>query len=173
MCCCCIVQNCSPGWWEEDGRYQDGTAKAEPLTPIYPLRHPGPENEMMSAHEGRCTFSYLFRHLHSARIFFPHYMKLCRLISSAETFVFLKNLVPFPQKLPRINHVELSWGGTNKKKKKKNYQKLRNCNDVCVYLTTPGNFISAMRYSGTPTGGPTSKVTSGLKNDMNEGWIKS
>lgn len=37
---------------------------------------------------------------------------------------------------------------------------------MCVYLTTPGNFISATRYSGAPTGGPTSKVTSGLQNEI-------
>lgn len=35
-----------------------------------------------------------------------------------------------------------------------------------VDLTTPGNFISAMRFSGTPTGGSKSKVTSGLENEM-------
>lgn len=35
---------------------------------------------------------------------------------------------------------------------------------VCVFvcLTTPGSFISAMRYSGSPAGGSTSKVNSGL-----------
>lgn len=34
---------------------------------------------------------------------------------------------------------------------------------VCVgCLTTPGSFISAMRYSGSPAGGSTSKVNSGL-----------
>lgn len=34
---------------------------------------------------------------------------------------------------------------------------------MCAYLTTPGSLISALRYSGGPTGGPTSKVNSGLE----------
>lgn len=34
---------------------------------------------------------------------------------------------------------------------------------VCEYLTSPGSFISAMRYSGSPAGGSTSKINSGLK----------
>ena len=32
-----------------------------------------------------------------------------------------------------------------------------------VYLTTPGSFISAMRYSGSPAGGSTNNVNSGLE----------
>lgn len=31
-----------------------------------------------------------------------------------------------------------------------------------ICLTTPGRFISAIRYSGSPTGGSTSKVNAGL-----------
>lgn len=31
-----------------------------------------------------------------------------------------------------------------------------------AHLTTPGSFISAMRYSGCPVGGSTSSVNSGL-----------
>lgn len=49
--CCCTVRHYSPGWWEKDGRYQDGITKVELLTPICPLRHPGPENEMTSAQQ--------------------------------------------------------------------------------------------------------------------------
>lgn len=34
---------------------------------------------------------------------------------------------------------------------------------VCIAcLTTPGSFISAIRYSGSPAGGSTTKVNSGL-----------
>lgn len=34
---------------------------------------------------------------------------------------------------------------------------------MCAYLTTPGSLTSALRYSGGPTGGSTSKVNSGLE----------
>lgn len=51
----------------------------------------------------------------------------------------------------RKNHAELS------------HAEKRNCVKVCVYLTSPGSLILALRYSGGPTGGPTSKVNSGLE----------
>lgn len=38
---------------------------------------------------------------------------------------------------------------------------------VCMCLTTPGSFISAMRNSGSPAGGSTSRANSGLQTD---GW---
>lgn len=152
VCCCCTVRNCPPGWWEGDERYQDGTAKAEPLTPICPLRHPGPENEMTSAHKGRYTFSYLSRHLYSIRGFFFfsfNYKKFlfqqCGLIFSVGTFIFLKNLVPFPPKLPRKNYAELNWVGTNKKlDSHQKCKKLRWC--VCI---SPLQVILFLQW-GTP-----------------------
>lgn len=41
--------------------------------------------------------------------------------------------------------------------------------EVCIMcLTSPGSFISAIRYSGSPAGGSTSKVNSGLRDKKRE-----